>query len=96
MQLRLAARRLRCLLLASFAVAIIGSHAPSAIAQVHPNTSLFEYLWIKGRFMPPHNRFPEGRERGQWSCKTENNVQVQCSFHRGDLSGYDFIFRPKK
>lgn len=65
-------------------------------AQVHPDYQRYEYRWIKGRLVSPYNSFPEGAEKGQWKCQTENSATVQCSFIRYDLSRFDYIYRAKQ
>jgi hypothetical protein len=70
--------------------------AAEAGAQSHPEPTKYEYRWIKGRFVPPYHSFPEGAERGQWKCQSENAASIQCSFIRSGLSRFDYIYRPKR
>lgn len=79
-------------LLAALALAL----APASLAQTHPDPAKYEYRWIRGRFVPPYTSFPEGRERGRWKCQSENAAAIECSFVRGTLAGFDFIWRRRR
>lgn len=68
-----------------------------ANAQVpHPNYDCYEYRRLNWAFVYPYLTYPEGMERGAWKCfDGTSRSTTQCSFYRGDLSSFQFIYKPK-
>ena len=67
-----------------------------ALAQQHPDTTRFEYLYIDGAFVPPHRSFPQGRERADWQCHDRTTQKTfSCTFVRGGFERFQYIFRDR-
>ena len=68
----------------------------AALAQTHPDTTRFEYLSIDGAFVPPHTRFPRGRERAEWQCHDRATQKTfNCTFVRDGFDRFQYIFRQR-
>jgi hypothetical protein len=66
------------------------------LAQVHPDPTRYQYLYMNGSFVPPYNAFPSGRDRGRWKCfDAGSKVTFDCTFVRGGFDRFQYIFRAR-
>ena len=66
------------------------------LAQVHPDTTRNEYLFMNGNFVAPHTSFPTGRDRSLWKCYDgKTKITFDCTFVRGGFDQFQFIFRAR-
>jgi hypothetical protein len=66
------------------------------LAQTHPDTTRYEYLFMNGSFVAPYTAFPTGRERGRWKCYDgRTGTTFDCTFVRGGFDQFQYIFRAR-
>jgi hypothetical protein len=66
--------------------------ATTALAQVHPDETRYEYA-VKGSV----GTYPDERERVNWECfDSRSKMSIACSFVRGALiEKYDYVYKRK-